>query len=365
MFNVRPPLSASERQRLEAHIAEKRQKWRRDRGMGSPNAVRIATQVLAVIDALSQALLRGTPLPEKPVSIDEPFANLPRDIQALWDEIRRLLDNNNYDRAIRVAEEMRVRRPRLWDGHAALGYVVATGAPSGFTAHTSLLQRGLDALKIAMSLDRTRLTAWNSAAYILVALNRLDAVLTLRDNAAKEFGTIPTDILSAAATIQLSHGRIDEALKDVVRAVMASSQDLGVRGELAAMLISRGARPVLPIQSREALRRYAAVVQVAAWCAVGVPEAENGVRPHRLWAALAARRLFVGNPSYRCLMAFMTMGVWPLLYNRVRSKAAWQVALSPMWNRPELFALLEADFVRRAHGGYMPWELVATRGTYV
>jgi hypothetical protein len=67
------------------------------------------------------------------------------------------------------------------------------------------------------------------------------------------------------------------------------------------------------------------MVDVAAWCSDGVPEAEDQVRVHRMWAANAGQRVFTGSWKLRSFLAVCTGFISLPIHNYVGSSPAWNV----------------------------------------
>jgi hypothetical protein len=111
-----------------------------------------------------------------------------------------------------------------------------------------------------------------------------------------------------------------------VKAVTKATPDLAaaVRSEATDILVTWAAT-MLPIRSGSDLTRYREMIGVAAWCSYGVPEAEDKVRAHRMWATNAAKRVFVGSTRMRSFLAVCTGFISLPIHNYVRSQPAWQV----------------------------------------
>ena len=117
-------------------------------------------------------------------------------------------------------------------------------------------------------------------------------------------------------------------LRHCVRLVRQSGDDRALRSELVQMIIgapslncSRSARAR---RSRNT-RRWSAT---AAWIADGVPEAEDFVRAHRMWASNADQPVFGGNWQWRAFFGLITLFVALPLLNSSMAKPAWQVLLA-------------------------------------
>ena len=140
-----------------------------------------------------------------------------------------------------------------------------------------------------------------------------------------------------------------EAARVVVGARGDRAQLAALRARCATILVQRLVEKLLPITSADQLHRYVEAVDVAAWCARGVPEAEDLVRVHRLWAAQAPQRVFAGSWELRSFLAVCTAFLSVLPHNRARSQPARQIyavgpAAGEAWN-----LIAHTDFVKTVH----------------
>jgi hypothetical protein len=118
--------------------------------------------------------------------------------------------------------------------------------------------------------------------------------------------------------------RPDETMASAVRAVTRSGGAAAIRAQTADFLVDWAAS-MLPIKSDAELTRYTEMVDVAAWCSYGVPEAEDRVRAYRMWAVNAGKRVFVGSDRMRSFLAVLTGFISLPVHNFMRSKPAWRV----------------------------------------
>jgi len=94
------------------------------------------------------------------------------------------------------------------------------------------------------------------------------------------------------------------------------------------------------------------MVDVAAWCSYGVPEAEDKVRVHRMWAANAGQRVFTGSWKLRSFLAVCTGFISLPIHNYVRSSPAWRVFSEGLGKEEitESFAIVASpQYVQDAH----------------
>ena len=113
-------------------------------------------------------------------------------------------------------------------------------------------------------------------------------------------------------------------LRFCVQLVRESGDDRALRSELVQMIIGRAVAELLPLKSATAVQEYQKVVATAAWIADGVPEAEDFVRVHRMWASNADQPVFGGNWQWRAFFGLITLFIalpystrrWPSLPGR-------------------------------------------------
>jgi hypothetical protein len=117
-------------------------------------------------------------------------------------------------------------------------------------------------------------------------------------------------------------------LRYCVELVKEAADDRALRSELVQMIIGRAVGELLPLKSLEAVKQYQTVVAVAAWAADGVPEAEDFVRLHRMWASNADQPVFGGNWQWRAFFGLVTLFIALPLLSASSARPAWQVLLT-------------------------------------
>jgi hypothetical protein len=129
----------------------------------------------------------------------------------------------------------------------------------------------------------------------------------------------------------LGLNRGEDAMVTAVRAVQTARSDpdlmMAVRSQVTALLVDWLSARLLPIKSASGLTSYLEMVETAAWCSQGAPEAEDMVRAHRMWAANAGKRVFTGSWKLRSFLAVCTGFISLPIHNYARSSPAWQVFL--------------------------------------
>lgn len=318
-----PPYSADA---LDDNIAKKRRRWNRLSNSGNPEGRKKAEEVLGLIQRISQAVKRGAEGEQGGGVETEIPAEVFETLEQLWRILTENLFADEYDEAIRIAREA-VRRWQNADAAAALAWVVsATVASDGF-ASSALLEEGLQAAQQAVREQPGELRNWESAASLYVAGNRIGDAVSAIDQAERATGGRVSAMLYVIKTrAMVTQQRLDEAMSSAVKAVTMAepAKAAAIRSELTDILVSAAAER-LPIKSAAELGKFAELVDVAAWCSDGVPEAEDRVRAYRMWATNAGKRVFVGSDRMRSFLAVTTGFISLPIHNYIRSQPAWQV----------------------------------------
>jgi hypothetical protein len=357
--------------KLDQNIARKRRVWHHKRNGVSPQGRKRAEAVLDLIHSSSRALLRGASAEEvvggtAPVPVVEA---LDVTLEDLWTVIDNLLANDEYERALWVAAEARKRWPDAARPYAAYAWVVWVGWQAEFFVRTALLEEGVQVAEQALARGdgdprgAERVATWDSRLGLLLALERPGKALEAAREAESALGALPSRLQAHRAEGLVLCDRPDEGMAAAARAVVGARGDrallAAMRGRCATMLVQRLVERLLPVTSEEGLHRYVEAVNVAAWCARGVPEAEDLVRAHRLWAAQANQRFFAGSWEMRSFLAVCTAFGSLVPHNRARSRPAWQIYASGpkdggrTWN-----IIAQTGFVRSAHRAAesrLPW----------
>jgi hypothetical protein len=357
--------------KLDQNIARKRRVWHHKRNGVSSQGRKRAEAVLDLIHSGSQALLRGASTEEvvggtAPVPVVEA---LDITLEDLWSIIDNLLANDEYERALRVAAEARRRWPDVAQPYAAYAWVVWVGWQADVFIRRALLEEGAQVAERALAHDTAdprgteRIATWDSRIGLLLALERPDKALDATRQAESALGGLPSRLRAHRAEGLLVTGRADEGMAEAARAVVGARDDrallAAMRGRCTTMLVQRLVERLLPITSNEGLHRYVEAVNVAAWCARGVPEAEDLVRAHRLWAAQADHRIFAGSWELRSFLAVCTAFASLIPHNRARSRPAWRIYAGGPKDGGQAWSLIaQTGFVRSAHRAAesrLPW----------
>jgi hypothetical protein len=318
-----PPCTADA---LDDNIGKKRRRWNHMSNSGNPAGRQTATKVLELIQNVSQALKRGVVDDQGGGAETEIPDSVFETLEELWRILSEYVFADEYDEAIRVAREA-VGRWHNADAASALAWVVSSLVNSAGFAHPQMVAEGLEAAQLAVRERPAEERNWESVASLLLASSRVQDAVAAIDQAEQATGGRATAMLYLIRTrAMVTLKRPDEAMADAVRAVTRAGAGVAaaIRSELTDILVSWAAA-MLPIKSGAILTQYTEMVGVAAWCSYGVPEAEDRVRPYRMWATNAGKRVFVGSARMRSFLAVLTGFISLPIHNHLRSQPAWQV----------------------------------------
>jgi hypothetical protein len=355
-------------EKLDANIAKKRRYWstKTRSQVASAAAERKVAQATRIIDELEKLLKRGV------IDDDFDFDRLREDFAAepethvdelgdLWRILEELLAGGRLDEALRVANEARARFSGAPVADAAFGWLAMIASRSSEEATDVLRREGLAALDAAIAGGESSTDTFTWKAVLQLDLRRPEAALETFAAAESALGEELTPwMYSHRCEAQAALGLPEAALEDARRAVAPGTEDLALRSNTVTALINAARQGLLPIASQDELRRYQDLIEWAAWFAVGVPEAEDRVRPFRLWAVEAESLAYTGRPDLRTIYAVASGFLLLPLLNRFKSKPHWKVLHDgPGVVDPEMFEVVaRAGIPEFVHEGLMhklPW----------
>jgi hypothetical protein len=346
------------KEQLTENIGSKRRAWHHKTNSGNPVGRTKAKDVEALIQRLSQTLMRGVPggADGGGATVEIPDAVF-ETLEELWRIVTEYVLADDYDQALQVAREASSRLAETADPAAVLAWVMATGFNTGNLINPALLTEGLTAADTAVREHPDVARNWESKVSLLLAASRGQEALAAVQAAAKAVtGPVTARLQIMRARVAVGLGRSDEAMIAAVRAVttaLADADDLpAIRAEATDLLVSWLSAKLLPITSAADLARYVEMVDVAAWCSDGVPDAEDQVRVHRMWAANAGKRVFIGSWKLRSFLAVCTGFISLPIHNHVRSSPAWKVFADGLGKteHDDAFTIVASpQYVRRAH----------------
>jgi tetratricopeptide (TPR) repeat protein len=354
--------------RLDSNISNKRRHWRSKtrQNVTSEKAKRKVDQALRIIAALEQQLKRGVVDEELDLErLREEFSAAPEtrvdELGDLWRILEELLAGGRLDEALRVANDARERFKGARQAEAAFGWLAAIASRSGGSASDVMRKEGLVALEAAIAAGETTPDAYTWKAILQLDLNTPVEALETFEEAERVLKTeLGPWMCSHRCEAHAALGRPEQALEDAKKAVNAETDDLALRSNTVTALIAAARVGLLPVASDEHLHRYQELIEWAAWCASGAPEAEDRVRPYRLWAVEAESRAYTGRIDLRSIIAVASGFLLLPFLNRVRSKPHWKVLYDgPGPGSGEMFQVVsEGGITALVHEGLMdklPW----------
>jgi tetratricopeptide (TPR) repeat protein len=364
-------------ERLDSNISRKRRQWSgKVRGRkASPEAEAKVKQALELIKFLADYLKRGVDEPLDLADLKEAFRHAPRtsvgDIDELWSVVEELLASGELDEALKVAYDARTRFPDEAVGHAVFGWVAAQASRGLDQPSERLRTDGLAAIERAIAAGQRDADLFGARAVLQLDLRRgAEALAGLQQAELELADGLPPLLGAYAVEAHVAVGDVDGAARHAIAAVEADPGNLAIRSGIALSLVYAMRNTLLPISSRESLAHYQMIAEIAAWCATGAPEAEDIVRPFRMWSVMADNRMYSGDIGFRAFAAVLTGFLLLPLINRVRSKAQWRIMHDgPSSVGPEVFRAVALGAVARfVHAGCvdrLPWwtEYVATAGS--
>jgi hypothetical protein len=355
-------LSSDDPGELDEHIRTKRLLWRhRQARARTQGASQYAAAVLDAIAWAEDRLKRGAhedareratvlPMMRDPSSLDEALANL-----------ETLLATGQYATALTQLRSYNDRwgsEPQFVDMRANVILESAAQAGVGALVDTNLLKSAIAGERQAIrelgpseAKYLTLIELLGLAGYGEEMVDVLDEVLRNVPEPSPWFhARLIALVQPSSLTPALLHACVD--LADG-----AHPEDRAMRSLLVQVIIDASRRLYLPIDSLERLDGYRAAVATASWIAQGVPEAEDFVRMHRMWAANASQLIFAGNWQVRAFIGLITLLAGLPLLNRLMSKPAWQILLDgPI--------VLEGRYSGSSRARNRAW-LIVTRNHYV
>jgi tetratricopeptide (TPR) repeat protein len=319
--------------KLDENISKKRRHWRRKirENVASEKAKRKVDQALRIIAALEQQLKRGVIDEELDLQrLREEFTAEPEtkvdELGDLWRILEELLAGGRLDEALRVANDARQRFKGAPQAEAAFGWLAAMASRSGEGGSDVLRKEGLAALETAIGAGETNLDTYTWKAVLQLDLQAPEEALATLEEAERVLKRELTPwMYSHRCEAHAGMGEPERALGDAKKALGEDGEDLALRSNTVTALIKAARVGLLPLSSEDDLRRYQDLIEWAAWCAKGAPEAEDRVRPYRLWAVEAESRAYTGRIDLRSIIAVSSGFLLLPILNRWRSKPHWKV----------------------------------------
>lgn len=317
---------------LGANIREKRKYWNKKHGMArSDEALRFAEAVLQAIADAEDALTRGAAATgggDAEFQANAPD-RAPASIEDVLRELERLLFRGRYrdalDRVQRY-EERWGRYPNFVDMRSLV--ILEAAKVPGFTFQPGVLDFAITGERQVIAQLGPTEARYLTLVELLEVADRIGEIPGVFADALKRLPRISASFRVRELAVRFENEPWNSVLRYCVQLVRESDDDRALRSELVQMIIGRAVTELLPLRSLEAVRQYQLIVATAAWIADGVPEAEDFIRPHRMWASNADQPVFAGNWQWRAFVGLITLFIALPMLNASMSRPAWQVLLS-------------------------------------
>ena len=352
--------------KLDKNIREKRKHWRSKNSKArTDEGIKFTDAVLQAISEAEDFLKRGSAVDPAVVG-DTEYAPAPTKkattIDDLWREIESLLFRGRYADALdRVSsgESEWGSFPRYRDMRSLVVLEVLQNGDAR-TVDTAMLDRAIGDARSVLDQLGPNEPRYVTLIELLDAANRSVDADKVFDRAMSALGTPSAEFRARRLKIMARAKSWTPILRYAVYLVEADPGDRALRSEIVQLLIALASERLLPLVTEGNIATYKDVVDVAAWCARGVPEAEDFVRPHRMWASNCDQPIFAGNWQWRAFFAVVTGFISLPIHNAVASKPAWRV----LRDGPARIEDGESTSQRKVNISNRAWFMV-TRNGYV
>lgn len=316
---------------LDSNIRSKRKHWRSKNSKArTDEAIKFTDAVLQAIAEAEDFLKRGSAVDPSAAGKKE-YAPGPTKqattIDDLWREIESLLFRGRYSDALErvsAGEDQWGTFPRYRDMRSLVVLEVVQNGDAT-AVDSSLLDRAIDDARSVLEQLGPDEPRYVTLIELLDAARRSDEADRIFDEALAALDAPSAEFRARQLQIMARSKQWLPILKYAVDLVEADPDDRGLRSEIVQLLVRLAKERLLPIGRKENISQYKEVIDVAAWCAEGVPEAEDFVRPHRMWASNCDQPIFAGNWQWRAFFAVVTGFISLPIHNSAASKPAWQV----------------------------------------
>lgn len=318
---------------LDANIREKRKYWKKKQQKArSEEGLRLAGSVLQAIADAEDALKRGTAATGGGDREAQPAApdRSPMSVDDVWRELERLLFRGRYGEAlerVRRYEERWGQYPSFVDMRAEVILEAAKNLP-GTALDPGLLESAISGARQVLRQLEPSEARYLTLVDLLEVAGRGAEIPEVFAEANQRLPQISAPFRVRELAIRFRKEEWTRLLRYCVDLVQEAGDDRALRSELVQMIIARVTAELLPLKSLIAVQQYQQVVATAAWIADGVPEAEDFVRVHRMWAWNADQPVFGGNWQWRAFFGLITLFIALPMFNAAMAKPAWEVLLA-------------------------------------
>jgi hypothetical protein len=325
------PPSPDTDEQLTKNIRRKRTTWHTKTNKGSEEGRRHAEMVMSAIDEAEDSLKRGataTGSSAGSTQFGSESTGPAITLEQVWRQIELLLLRGRHGdawAAVAAAQGQYGADPKFLDLRAIVTLDVARNSPMD-------LPPGAVDVAIADASSTVNVFGYTES--------HVATLIELLDHAGRQaeadavFGEALLKIANPSASFRLRRFAMmlrkqdwQSVLRAAVELVRASPDDRWLRSEITHHLVDAAVKAYLPITDPERVIGYRMVIDTAAWAAQGVPEAEDFVRPHRMWAANSDQSVFAGSWQKRAMVALLTGFIALPFYNAASAKPAWRLLL--------------------------------------
>jgi hypothetical protein len=325
-----PPSPPSD---LDVNIREKRKYWKKKQQKArSDDALKWAGAVLQAIADAEDALKRGAAAtgggdgkPQSGARDREPAT-----VDEVWRELERLLFRGRYRDALDRLDRYGARwgeYPNFIDMRSEVILEAAQNVP-GIAFSDGVLESAITGMRWVLDKLGPTEARYLTLVDLLAVAGQPDLIPQVFAEANQQLGQQSASFRVRELAIRFKREAWEPLLRYSVGLVRESGDDRALRSELVQMIIGRVTAELLPLTTAAAVEQYQMVVATAAWIADGVPEAEDFVRVHRMWAANAGQPVFGGNWQWRAFFGLITLFIALPLINSSMAKPAWQILLA-------------------------------------
>lgn len=318
---------------LGSNIREKRKYWKKKQQKArSDDALAFAGAVLQAIADAEDALTRGAAATGGGDTEFQPGATdrAPGSVEEVWRELERLLFRGRYrdalDRVQRYDERWG-QYPAFVDVRSLVILEAAKNVP-GLSFKAGVLEFAITGARQVLQQIGPTEARYLTLIELLEVAGQADQIPRVFAEADSRLPKISASFRVRELEIRFKKEAWTSVLRHCVQLVRESGDDRALRSELVQMIIARVVAELLPLTSATAVQEYQMVVATAAWIADGVPEAEDFVRAHRMWASNADQPVFGGNWQWRAFFGLITLFIALPYLNSWMAKPAWQVLLN-------------------------------------
>ncbi|MBO0820084.1 MAG: hypothetical protein J2P26_04460 [Nocardiopsaceae bacterium] len=284
----------------------------------------------------------------------------PRTIDDVWRELERLLFRGRYHEAldrVRGYEARWGKYPNFVDMRSEVILEAAQNIPDS-RLDPRLMESAITGSRWAIDKIGPTEARYLTLVDLLEAAGRGREVPEVFADAARQLPSLSASFRVRELSTRFAREAWIPLLRHCVTLVTEAGEDRALRSELVQMIIERAVAELLPLSSAETVKLYQTVVAAATWIADGVPEAEDFVRLHRMWAANADQPVFGGDWQWRAFFGLITLFTALPLINSAMARPAWQILLAGPAEDPGRRRLAAGASRNRA------WFLV-TRNAYI